>query len=120
MDENGNSDVTKALLELLVDRYKIKYGSTDINTITKRISQYPITPQEAILQTNNVLFPVSDLNERLNQLDNNPSEFDDVYIGELVQRDGKVEFNPTGDLPIRDFPTKDNKLQGALEIFAMP
>jgi hypothetical protein len=44
MDENGNSDVTKALLELLVDRYKIKYGSTDINTITKRISQYPITP----------------------------------------------------------------------------
>ena len=120
MDENGNSDVTKALLELLVDRYKIKYGSTDINTITKRISQYPITPQEAILQTNNALFPVSDLNERLNQLDNNPSEFDDVYTGELVQRDGKVEFNPTGDLPIRDFPTKDNKLQGTLEIFAMP
>lgn len=120
MDENGNSNVTKALLELLVDRYKIKYGSTDINTITKRISQYPITPQEAILQTNNALFPVSDLNERLNQLDNNPSEYDDVYIGELVQRDGKVEFNPTGDLPIRDFPTKDNKLQGALEIFAMP
>ena len=120
MDENGNSDVTKALLELLVDRYKIKYGSTDINTITKRISQYPITPQEAILQTNNTMFPVSDLNERLNQLDNNPSEYDDVYVGELVQRDGKVEFNPTGDIPIRDFPTKDNKLQGALEIFAMP
>jgi len=38
MDENGNSNVTKALFELLVDRYKIKYGSTDINTITKRIS----------------------------------------------------------------------------------
>lgn len=120
MDENGNSNVTKALFELLVDRYKIKYGSTDINTITKRISQYPITPQEAILQTNNTMFPVSDLNERLNQLDNNPSEYDDVYIGELVQRDGKIEFNPTGDIPIRDFPTKDNKLQGALEIFAMP
>ena len=66
------------------------------------------------------MFPVSDLNERLNQLDNNPGEYDDVYTGELVQRDGKVEFNPTGDIPIRDFPTKDNKLQGALEIFAMP
>lgn len=120
MDKDGNSDVTKALLELLVDRYKIKYGSTDINTITKRISQYPITPQEAILQTNNTMFPVSDLNERLNQLDNNPGEYDDVYVGELVQKDGKVEFRPTGDIPIRDFPTKDNKIQGAMEIFAMP
>jgi len=56
------------------------------------------------------MFPVSDLNERLNQLDNNPGEYDDVYIGELVQKDGKVEFRPTGDVPIRDFPTKDNKI----------
>ena len=66
------------------------------------------------------MFPVSDLNERLNQLDNNPGEYDDVYVGELVQKDGKVEFRPTGDVPIRDFPTKDNKIQGAMEIFTMP
>ena len=50
MDKDGNSDVTKALLTLCMDRYKVKYGTTDINTITKRISQYPIAPQEAIIR----------------------------------------------------------------------
>ena len=121
IDENGNSDVTKALLMLLADRYKVKYGSTDINTITKRISQYPITPQEAIIRSQGNMFPITELNNRLNQIDNNPNEYDDVYVGELVQQaDGSVEFKPTGDLPIRDFPTKDNKVLGALEIYEMP
>ena len=122
IDENGNSDVTKALLLLLNDRYKTKYGSTDVNTITKRISQYPIVPQEAMLKSNGNIFPVTELNARLNELDNNPNAFDDVYVGELIQdgKAGEVKFNPTIDLPIRDFPTKDNKVTGALEIFEMP
>lgn len=123
MDENGNSNITKALLMLLNDRYKVKYGSTDINTITKRISQYPITPQEAVIRSHGNMFPVTELNARLNQLDNNPSEYDDVYVGTLSynKATGKVEFNPTtAEQPIRDFPTKDNKVLGALEIFVQP
>ena len=122
IDKNGNSDVSKALLMILYDRYKVKYGTTDINTIVKRISQYPIVPQEAMLRSHGNIFPVTELNERLNQLDNDPNAFDDVYAGELVQdnKTGEVKFNPTIDLPIRDFPTKDNKVKGALEIFEMP
>ena len=121
IDANGNSDITKALLMICADRYKVKYGSSDINAITKRISQYPVTPQEAIIRSQGNMFPVTELNERLNQIDNNPNEYDDVYVGELVQeKDGKVEFRPTGDIPIRDFPTKDNKVVGALEIYEMP
>lgn len=120
-DKDGNSDVTKALLEILRDRYLVKYNSTDINSITKRIAEIPITPQEAILKTKGNLFPVTDLNERLNQLDNNPREFDDVYTGTLIQNaKGEVEFCLTTDLPIRDFPLKDNKVEGALEIFNLP
>jgi hypothetical protein len=50
------------------------------------------------------------LNERINQLDNNPSEYDDVYVGNLfLDKNGQVEFKPSADTPIRDFPTKDNK-----------
>ena len=120
VDENGNSDVTKALLMLLMDRYKVKYGSTDVNTITKRISQYPITPQEAIIRSRGNMFPVTELNARLNEIDNNPTEYNDVYVGELTIKDNKVEFVPTGDIPIRDFPTKDNKVKGAVEIFSLP
>ena len=122
IDENGNSDVTKALLAILYDRYKTKYGSTDVNTITKRISQYPIVPQEAMIRSHGNIFPVTELNERLNQIDNNPNFFDDVYVGELVQdsKTGEVKYSSTIDIPIRDFPTKDNKVKGAMEIFEMP
>ncbi len=122
IDENGNSNITKALLAILYDRYKVKYGSTDVNTIVKRISQYPIVPQEAMMRSHGNVFPVTELNARLNELDNDPNAFDDVYVGELIQdsKTGEVKFNPTVDIPIRDFPTKDNKVAGALEIFEMP
>lgn len=123
IDKDGNSDVTKALLMLLYDRYKVKYGSTDINTITKRISQYPITPQEAIVRSQGNVFPVTELNERLNQIDNNPSEYDDVYIGDLVFNDKtkEVEFKNSVDLPIRDYPLKKGtNPKGALQIYEMP
>ena len=121
IDADGNSDVTRALLNICYDRYKVKYGSTDVNTITKRISQYPITPQEAIIRSHGNVFPVTELNNRLNQIDNNPNIFDDVYVGELVQEnDGTIKFNPTIDVPIRDFPTSDNKVVGAIEIYEQP
>lgn len=121
-DEDGNSDVNKALLEILLDRYKVKYNSTDINAITKRIAEIPVTPQEAILKTKDNIFPISELTKRLNDIDNNPNFFDDVYVGDLAfNKSGKVEFNPTTtDIPIRDFPTKDNKVTGAIEIYEMP
>lgn len=120
-DKDGNSDVIKALLHILKDRYTVKYNSTDINSITKRIAEIPITPQEAIQRTKYNLFPVTELNERLNFIDSNPHFFDDTYVGELVQGgDGKIAFKPTTDMPIRDFPTKDNKVSGALEIYEMP
>ena len=121
-DKDGNSDVNKALIEILLDRYKVKYNSTDINAITKRIAEIPITPQEAILKTKDNIFPITELTKRLNEIDNNPNFFDDVYIGDLAfNKQGKVEFNViTTDIPIRDFPTKDNKVQGAIEIYEMP
>lgn len=120
-DRNGNSDVTKALLEILMNRYTVKYNSTDINAITKAISEVPVTPQEAIIRTNGSIFPITELTERLNQIDNNPNFYDSTYVGELVfNKDRRVEFVPTTDTPIREFPTKDNKVRGALEIYNMP
>ena len=120
-DEDGNSDVNKALLEILLDRYKVKYNSTDINAITKRIAEIPITPQEAILKTKDNIFPIAEITKRLNEIDNNPNFYDDTYVGDLVINKGNVEFSPnTLDMPIRDFPTKDNKVKGAIEIFEMP
>lgn len=120
-DKDGNSDVVKALLQILQNRYIVKYNSTDINTITKTIAEIPITPQEAILRTQGNLFPVTQLTERLNQIEQDTRFFDDVYVGNLeLNKSGEVEFRPSNDLPIREFPTKDNKVKGAIEIYNMP
>lgn len=121
-DKDGNSDVIKALLEILKDRYKVKYNSTDINAITKRIAEIPITPQEAIQRSRGNIFPITELTQRLNEIDNNPNFFDDVYVGTLViNSKGTIDFSiVTDSKPIRDFPTKDNKISGALEIYEMP
>lgn len=120
-DENGNSDVTKALVEILKDRYMMKYNSTDINAVSKRTAEIPITPQEAILRSKGNLFPIAELNERLVQLDADPHAYDDVFVGTLVQKpNGEVEFEISTDTPIRDYPLKDNKAHGAIEIYKMP
>lgn len=120
-NHDGVSDVIKALIEILLNRYRVKYNSTDPNTIIKTIAEVPITPAEAIVKTGVNMFPVADLTERLGQLDSNPREYDDVYTGDLtLNKSGIVEFKPTSAMPIREFPHKDNKIEGAFEIFQMP
>lgn len=120
-NEDGVSDIIKALIEILMNRYRVKYNSTDPNTIIKTIAEVPITPAEAIVKTGVNMFPVADLTERIGQLDANLTEYDDVYVGDLVfNKDGQVEYKPTSAQPIRDFPHKDNKIEGAIEIYQLP
>lgn len=119
-NKDGVSDVTKALVEILLNRYRVKYNSSDPNTIIKTIAEIPITPAEAVIRTTYNMFPVTDLTERLLQLDNDPNAFSDVYVGDLVYKGEEVIFKPSGDNPIRDFPHKENKIKGAIEIFEMP
>ena len=120
-NRDGVSDVVQALIEILMNRYRVKYNSTDPNTVIKTIAEVPITPAEAIVKTGVNMFPVTDLTERLGQLDANPREYDDVYVGDLAINSSKgVEFKPTSGQPIREFPHKDNKIEGAIEIYKLP
>ena len=120
-NHDGVSDVIKSLIEILMNRYRVKYNSTDPNTIVKTIAEVPITPAEAIIKIGINMFPVTDLTERLGQLDANPHEYDDVYVGDLVPNtNGEIVFKPLNKQPIREFPHKDNKVEGAIEIFEMP
>lgn len=119
-NENGVSDVIQALIEILQNRYRVKYNSSDPNTVIKTIAEVPITPAEAIVKTGVNMFPVTDLTERLGQIDSNPREYDDVYTGSLVIKDGEVQFSPTSESPIREFPHKDNKMEGSIELFQLP
>ena len=120
MDKDGNSDVVKALLQILKHRWLTKQGG-DAASVLKVVTNMPITPAEAILKVRSNYFPVTELNERLRQIDTDPRVFDDVYVGTLINAGGKVEFRATDDEPIRDFePREPNTQQGAVEIFEMP
>lgn len=120
-NEDGISDVTKALLEICYNRYLVKYNTTDSMALTRTKAENPITLQEAIMRRDSTLFPVATIMDRIHQIDSNPNEYDDVYVGDLeITKEGKVEFKPTGAQPIRHFPHKDNKLEGAIEIYKMP
>jgi len=56
------------------------------------VAERPVVPQEALLRTRGNMFPVVPLTERLNQLDNNPSIYDDVICGNLVWRSGEPQL----------------------------
>lgn len=117
-NKDGVSDVVKALIEILIARYKAKY-SADPKSVLRVIAEDPITPAEAIIKVKAAYFPITALTERLSQLDQDIHAYDDVYVGKLVQNSNGVEFTPTSDIPIRKFGVK-NDTPGAVEIFEMP
>lgn len=118
-NKDGVSDVTKALIEILLARHKAKY-SADPKSVLRVIAEDPVTPAEAIIKVKAAYFPTVALTERLAQLDSDPHAFDDVYIGNLALTSGnKVEFRIGNDVPIRKYGV-DNSTVGAIEIFEMP
>ena len=117
-NKDGVSDVVKALIEILIARYKAKY-SADPKSVLRVIAEDPITPAEAIIKVKAAYFPITALTERLSQLDQDIHAYDDVYVGKLVQNGNGVEFTPTSDIPIRKFGV-ENDTPGAVEIFEMP
>lgn len=118
-NKDGVSDVIKALIEILIARYKAKY-SADPKSVLRVIAEDPITPAEAIIKVKSAFFPVTALTERLTQLDTNPEIFNDIYTGDLVfDSNGEVKYSPSNNPPIRKFGV-ENDTVGAIEFFQMP
>jgi hypothetical protein len=123
-DENtGEPDVIKALVEILLDRFTVKYGSSDSSAITQKKAEEPITPQEAIMRTEGTVFPVADLKEYLESIAPKKESFlAEHYVGDLILNNlGEVEWKPNSDKhPLRSYDSSDGDKTGCLEIFEMP
>lgn len=117
-NKDGISDVVKALLQILMQRYKAKHGA-DPSSVLRVIAEDPITPAEAIIKVRTSYFPTVALGERANELDTNPNSYDRVLIGSLAFKNGNVSFIPTSDTPIRKYPVPNDE-KGALEIYNLP
>ena len=120
-DKDGISDVTSALFSICCERYIAKYHNPDPMQLTRTKAEDPITIQDAIMRRDGTLFPVAQITERIQEIDLNPNFYDSFLVGKLTQlSNGEVEFHPTADKAIHKFPTKDNKVAGALEIKELP
>lgn len=120
MDKDGNSDVVKAILAILMEHYKAK-STGDMSKYIKRKAELCITPADAMIKVTASVFPVNELNERIRQIETDPHAYDDVYIGNIVDTGGgRMVFRPSNDIPIRKWPISDNSTLGALEIYEMP
>lgn len=123
MDENGNSDIIKGLLEVYVSRIEIKLGSSDPNAVVQDRAERPVTPQDAIMRREGSLFPVLDLKEYIAEISADIAKFvSPHYVGDLyITSEGQIKWKIGEGDPIRDYPVKDNlRKQGAIEIFQQP
>ena len=118
-NEDGVSDVVKAVIQVLMARHKAKYSS-DPKTVLRVIAEDPITPAEAIIKVKAAYFPIAALTERLTQLDTDPNIYNDIYTGDLVMdNNGEVKYVPTTEAPIRKYGV-NNDTKGTIEFFQMP
>jgi len=121
-ESTGEPDVTKALMEIVINRAKTRVSASDSKTITQNIAEECLTPQEAVMRVDGTIFPVADLKEWLGEISMDMSGFTSPhYVGEfIIDASGNVQFKHNTDVyPIREFPAIDNK-QGAVELFELP
>jgi hypothetical protein len=122
--KNGEPDVIKATVEVLLDRYDVKYSASDALALTQKKAEEPMTPQEAVMRTEGTVFPVSDLKEYLEEVSVTKDSFlSKHYIGRLVldPQNGSVYWKLDPDaVPLRSYEIVGGDKSGALEIFEMP
>jgi hypothetical protein len=122
-NEDGMPNVTKALKDLFIELDRIRKSSSDPMALTQRKAEYPITPQDSMMRIDGTIFPVADIREYMERIMPSLEEFvGPHYIGDLVfDVNGRVQWRVNGFAkPIREFPLKDNKHEGAIEIFERP
>jgi hypothetical protein len=122
-DADGNSDVIKALLEILEDRDVIRKGTDDPQALIQEKADRPITPQEAIMRKQGNRFPVVALKDYLEEISPTLGSFVSEHLtGKIEVGSQGAEFKIDSSLiPIRDFPVKDRlDRTGSIEIFELP
>ena len=121
-DENGNSDIIKALVEIIIHRLKVKYGTSDSSALTQAKAEDPITPVEAFLRTNTTVFPVADIKDYLTDIIPNQENFiSQHYVGDLTYSGDGVSWRLNSDIEVlRTYPIREVDIRGGLEMYERP
>ena len=122
VDQQGNSNRQDAEQSLDIKRAKRRKGSRD--AYNKFITQQPKNPAEAFLRVQGTMFDTVRASARLSHILTNQAKYiDSIWLADLVvdpiNQKIKFEYNLKG-VPIRDFPIKNNKQPGCIEIYEPP
>lgn len=122
VDEQGNS--YRDLAEDALDAKRVIKRKGSRHAFQKFITQQPKTPKESLLRTESNRFDAVRAQGRLADIQVNKSKYiDSIWIGrleyDLQSKQLKFQYNEK-DIPLREFPIKDNNKAGAIEIFEHP
>jgi len=120
-DENGNTNVEKALGFLEMRRMK-KRKAKSSSAITLELLSYPIKPSEMFLKKSGNFFPVDDLKSILADIEADDKLLDSSWKGKfIIDQEGTVTFRNSLVPVIRTFPLRsEDVMEGSVEIFEMP
>lgn len=128
VDENGNSNEEAAKDDLEELRNRAKSG-LDPKALHSALTQFPLSYKEAFLRDKGAIFSSPEMLDWLGELETTPSIRNSVEKGNLVLKDGKVEFHPSDEVNyITEFPLNSNKestgvyvdVTGCVAIFERP
>lgn len=121
IDEDGNSNLEATYDHIMFLRDKAK-GGLDPKALHSIITQFPTTWKEAFLRNKGAIFASPEMLDWLGKLETTPSIRNSVETGNLVFKDGKMEFQPSDEVNfITDFPLKpDVDNTGCIALFERP
>ena len=122
-DKDGNSDMQGAISDIMVEREKWRADNLSSNEVLKKKAERPITPEEAVLRTEGSPFPVTQLKDRLIELEG--AEYKGIQsIGHFVMHEtGRVAWvNDMSDsyTPVETLKYDESNRRGAVVIHHHP
>lgn len=122
-DEQGNSDIEEATQHELNVRKNILEKSSTRAVLNTRVQEFPLTPSEAFLVSNQSPFPIEDLQRQLNKVIAENLQSKKGICTDLYYQGGRLVAKPDllGNLkPVINYVPKIDDLTGCVVIYEYP
>jgi len=118
IDEYGNSLEDIARQSILDLRRRVEQGS-DQQAKIDSVTQFPLSPKEAFLQSHSFYFPITDLKVILSKMDST-TELNKHNVGYLYFEEGSLKWKDVQNAtPFREYPVQKSE-EGFIEIYETP
>jgi hypothetical protein len=118
IDDYGNS-LEEVARQSIMDLRKRAEQGADQQAKIDSVTQFPLSPKEAFLQSHSFFFPIVDLKGVLSKMDDS-IELDKHSIGILQFEEGELKWKDVqGGTPFREYPVQKPE-HGLIEIYETP